>query len=179
MLIPSGRTLVLVGERVALAEMVEEDQPLFHKWLSENAELRALIDDNRIPTKEDQRKWFDRTKQPGWKFFSLVTIEGDLIGHAGFVNIDENEKTAVMRITIGNPQFLGKGIGSEAVGLLSKFGFEAAGWDRLTLRVLETNLRAIRVYEKNGFRITGKESSDGKIKLNMSLSRIEYLKNIL
>lgn len=173
------RVIVLAGNRVALAEMTEADQPHFQHWLSGNVKLRALIDDQHIPTMEDQLKWFQRIQEPDRKFFSLVTVPGHmLIGNAGFVDIDEKEKKAVMRITIGNPEFLGKGLGSQAVGLLEKFAFEHVGWKLITLKVLEKNSRAVRTYEKNGFRTTGKKLCDGKMKLNMSLSRIEYLKNI-
>ncbi|MFA5799506.1 MAG: GNAT family N-acetyltransferase, partial [Candidatus Peribacteraceae bacterium] len=131
----SERAIILQGERVALAEMTETDQPHFQRWLSGNVKLRELIDDHHIPTMEDQWKWFRRIQEPDRKFFSLVTVpDGRLIGNAGFVDIDEKEKKAVMRITIGNPEFLGKGLGSEATALLVRYAFTNTGWDLLNLQ---------------------------------------------
>ncbi|GEM_PF-1433047 len=173
--IPSGRTLVLVGGRVALAEMTEEDQPHFQCWLSGNVKLRELIDDHHIPTMEDQMKWFKRIQEPDRKFFSLVTVPGHtLIGNAGFVQIDPQGGSAVLRITIGNPGYLGKGLGSEAVALLVRYAFQHAGWDLLNLKVLKGNSRAVRTYEKNGFKVIREDLRDGKTILTMALDRPSF-----
>lgn len=166
------RTVVLAGERVALLEMEEEDQPHFRQWLSENRELRELINDLRVPTEETQEKWFARSQQPDRKFFSLVTVpERELIGNAGFVDIDESQKKATLRITIGNPVYLGKGLGSEAVSLLARYAFEVAEWETLILEVLETNVRAIKSYEKAGFTRVSEALKDGKMIVTMELRK--------
>ncbi len=152
--------------------MIAADQPQFRLWLSENAELRGLIDDRRIPTDEDQMKWFKRVQEPDRKFFSLVTVpNGELIGNCGFVEIDAAKKSAILRITIGNPAFLGQGLGSEAVELMTRFGFEQAGWQHIALHVLKTNARAVRSYEKAGFVPCSEEEKDGKTLLMMTLDR--------
>ncbi len=164
------REFILAGEKVALAEMVEEDQALFQRWLSENPELRELIDDLRIPTMEDQRNWFKRLQKPDRRFFSLLAVlEGVLIGNAGFVEIDPEKKSAMLRITIGHPEFHGKGFGSEAVALLVRYAFEIAAWRTLRLTVLKTNTRAVRTYEKVGFRIQSEHLHNGKEMLTMEL----------
>ena len=166
------RETVLAGEKVALAEMIQEDQVLFQRWLSENSELRDLIADTRVPTMEDQMHWFKRVQQPDRKFFSLLTLPDSLlIGNAGFVDIDAEKKSAWLRITIGNPECQGKGLGSEAVGLLVRYAFEIARWHRLLLKVLVSNARAIRTYERAGFTILREDLQDGREMLVMSLIR--------
>jgi RimJ/RimL family protein N-acetyltransferase len=165
------RTIILSGKHVALAGMTAEDQPHFQAWLSGNAELRALIDDHRVPTLEDQHKWFERSKQPDRKMFSIITVpQHDLIGNGGFVNIDPAKKEATLRITIGHVQSLGKGWGSEATGLLIKHAFQSMGLERIVLKVLKTNARAIRAYEKNGFQAAG-DDPDNAATLLMTLSK--------
>jgi RimJ/RimL family protein N-acetyltransferase len=166
----SGRTIVLSGKRVALAVMTEADQPSFQSWLAGNPDLRALIDDHRVPTLEDQQRWFERVRQPDRKFFSLVTVpSGELIGNAGFVDIDASAGTATLRITIGHPDALGKGLGSEAVELLTEYAFSVVRWKLLTLKVLKDNVRAVRTYEKAGFVKTGEDLQDGKTICTMTL----------
>ncbi len=170
-----GRTIVLSGKRVALSVMTEEDQPLFQSWLAGNADLRALIADHRIPTPEDQKRWFTRVQQPDRKFFSLVTLpEGELIGNAGFVDIDPKKGVATLRITIGHPDALGKGFGSEAVVLLTEYAFSVAHWKLLTLKVLKENVRAIRTYEKAGFVPTGEDLQDGETICTMTLEAASF-----
>lgn len=163
------RDIVLSGEKVALATMTEADQTKFCVWL-QNDELRELIDDPRVPGLEDQLKWFKRVQQPDRKFFSLVTVpEGILIGNCGFVDIDSAKNEAVLRITIGNPDYRGKGLGTEAVSLLLRHARTQSGWKRLTLKVLKSNLRAVRTYEKTGFKPLSEEKKKGKELLTMAL----------
>lgn len=163
------RQIVLPGERVALAEMTEADQEYFCRWL-QDPELRSLIDDHRVPTMEDQMRWHERVQQPDRKFFSLVTIpDMQLIGNAGFVDIDPAKETATLRITIGHPEARGKGYGSEGVELLLRYGFEMKRWKRIKLVVLKTNQRAIRTYEKAGF--VPSEVQENDATLSMVLQR--------
>lgn len=146
------RNIVLTGEQVALVEMMKEDQPFFQKWHAESEELRTLIDDHSVPTMDDQLRWFERSKQPDRCMFSIVLSgSNELIGHGGFVDIDAHKRMAQLRITIGNPAYWGRGLGTEATGLLVEYGFSKLQLTSIWLRVLPSNTRAIRSYEKVGF----------------------------
>ncbi len=161
------RKSVLTGTHVSLAEMVEADQTKFCVWL-QNPALRSLIDDSRVPDLKEQMKWFLRVQQPDRKFFSIVTVlHGELIGNCGFVDIDPVRQEATLRITIGNPDFIGKGYGSEAVKLLVRYGCESMSLKRILLKVLESNTRAIRAYEKAGFTLHSREQSNEQPILTM------------
>ena len=61
------------------------------------------------------------------------------------------------RIQIGEPAGRGRGLGSEAIRLLLAYGFETLGLHRIELRVHENNPRAIRCYERAGFRREGEK----------------------
>lgn len=162
-----ARQIALAGTQVSLAEMTEADQTKFCVWL-QSEELRSLIDDPRAPGLEDQMQWFQRVQQPDRKFFSLLTVPGgELIGNCGFVDIDAATQEATLRITIGNPDFLGRGLGSEAVSLLVRYGCERMSLKRILLNVLATNARAIRTYEKAGFQRQGEETKNGNTLLIM------------
>ncbi len=163
------RELVLSGANVALAVMIEEDQPKFQEWL-QNSVLREQIDDARVPTMEDQKKWFLRVQEPDRKFFSLVTVpDSALIGNCGFVDIVPDKNEATLRITIGDSTSHGKGYGTEAVGLLLKHGFEVLKLKRILLKVLTSNLRAVRTYEKVGFAVLSENTENNKAILTMSI----------
>jgi len=166
-----NRTNVLTGTLTALRPMTEADQTKFCVWL-QNDELRSLIDDPRQPGLEDQMKWFKRVQQPDRKFFSIVTVpEGILIGNCGFVDIDAARQEATLRITIGNPDYVGKGLGTEAVQLLVSYGFGTMSLKHIILKVLDTNVRAIRTYEKAGFTKASEEKKEGKTIVTMSLMK--------
>lgn len=165
------RSVAMGGEHVALAAMTEADQTKFCLWL-QSAELRTLIHDPRIPSLEDQMQWFRRVQKSDRMFFSLVTVpDGVLIGNCGFVDIDASGHEATLRITIGNPDYIGKGFGTEAVELLVRYGFSSMNLKRISLKVLASNDRAIRTYEKVGFVRESENMSDGKKIVTMILSQ--------
>lgn len=167
--------IILSGERVALALMTEADQTMFCTWL-QSPVLREQIDDPRIPTMEEQQRWFQRVQKADRKFFSLVTIsDGTLIGNCGFVDIDPVKNEATLRITIGDPNAHGKGYGTEAVQLLLKYGFEVMKLKCVLLKVLKLNQRAVRTYEKAGFTVLSENIENDKAILTMSIKNPQAL----
>jgi aminoglycoside 6'-N-acetyltransferase len=54
-----------------------------------------------------------------------------------------------------SPRSQGHGLGTEAVSLLARFLYEQRGHHRLTIDPAAANHRAIRCYEKVGFRRVG------------------------
>lgn len=103
--------------------------------------------------------WFQKTKQPDRRMLSIVTVPNhDLVGHGGFVDIDPQERTAQFRITIGNPDYWGKGLGTEATTLFLRYGFETMQLGSVWLRVFHWNARAVKCYERAGFRSAGEET---------------------
>jgi RimJ/RimL family protein N-acetyltransferase len=64
-----------------------------------------------------------------------------------------------------------RGFGSEAISLVSRFAFQELLLGEITLEVLESNLRAIRSYEKSGFIVTGEVQEDEQTFLKMHLVR--------
>lgn len=168
-----NRDIISGGERIALARMTEEDQPSFHAW-QQNPELRRLIDDPRVPTMDDQLRWFARAQEPDRRMFSLVTLpEHRLIGHGGFVDIASQKRTAQFRITIGDPEAWGQGYGTEATRLVLRYGFKELGFMQIWLRVRNDNTRAIRSYEKVGFQRAGPEEGNPEIlRMTIEVSQV-------
>jgi diamine N-acetyltransferase len=59
-------------------------------------------------------------------------------------------------IFIGETQHQSQGYGQQALRLILRHAFHDLGLHRLYLTVLDDNARAIRVYEKCGFRVEGR-----------------------
>jgi RimJ/RimL family protein N-acetyltransferase len=103
-----------------------------------------------------------------------------LIGSCGFFNLDQRNRSSEFGIMIGDKSNWNKGYGTEAVRLLCQHGFNTLNLNRIYLRVLENNLRAIRAYEKAGFTHEGRqrqaEFRDGKYidMLVMSMLKEEF-----
>lgn len=152
-----NRDIILVGGKVALGEMLTEDQQRFWEW-HQNPELLRLIVDHYAPTIEEQHAWFEKTREPDRKMFSILLVPSNtLIGHGGFVDIDRAVGSAQFRITIGDSLYWGRGYGTEATKLILRHGFGPLALRRIWLRVLPSNVRALRSYQKIGFREVGRE----------------------
>ena len=63
-------------------------------------------------------------------------------------------------ILIGDKEFWNRGYGTDATRALVRWGFDGLNLNRIWLRVYEDNARAIRCYEKVGFRIEGRLRQD-------------------
>src|SRR5919107_1358942 len=64
--------------------------------------------------------------------------------------------SAMFHITIGEKDVWGKGYGTEATQLMLEHAFAHLGLHRVALAVFSFNERAIRSYEKAGFRVEGR-----------------------
>ncbi|MAS06975.1 MAG: GNAT family N-acetyltransferase [Ahrensia sp.] len=87
----------------------------------------------------------------------IIEHDGSLIGEVRLDRIDRTDRRASLAIGIADPALLGKGLGTEAARLALAHAFETLGLHRISVRVLARNGRAIRSYEKCGFRIEGRE----------------------
>ena len=64
-------------------------------------------------------------------------------------------RTASLGILIGEKDYQGRGFGPDAVRTMLKFAFDELNLHRVELDVMAFNTRAIRCYEKVGFRHEG------------------------
>ena len=86
------------------------------------------------------------------RFFAVRDESGTLVGHYYF-----EEKEDVLEYGIGlRPEFTGQGLGLEVFLAGLDFATERFAPATITLAVAAFNARAIRVYERAGFRETGR-----------------------
>jgi aminoglycoside 6'-N-acetyltransferase len=97
--------------------------------------------------------WPERTKEPVEQLTLLV--DGEIAGYIQFAEeADPNARHAELDIFLG-PDHLGRGLGTEAMRLVVRHLIEERGHHRITLYTSPENGRAIRSYEKAGFRSVG------------------------
>ena len=86
--------------------------------------------------------------------FAIQTLDGKHIGMCGVYNFSACD--GQIGIRIGDKKYWGKGYGTDTVSILVNFCLTILGVARIWLKVLPTNGRAIRCYEKCGFTKCGK-----------------------
>lgn len=87
--------------------------------------------------------------------FLLIAPDGRIIGESVINEIDWSARRANFRICIFHTGDCGQGIGSWAIAKTRDFAFREAGLHRLALDVFSFNERAIRAYQKAGFKKEG------------------------
>ncbi len=93
--------------------------------------------------------------------FSIRTLEDDrLIGGIGLYLPEVHGRDAFVGIVIGEREFWGRGFGTDAMRLILRYAFTELNLHRVSLGVHDYNPRALRSYEKAGFRIEGRTRKD-------------------
>ncbi|MFI5262529.1 MAG: GNAT family N-acetyltransferase [Candidatus Limnocylindrales bacterium] len=83
-------------------------------------------------------------------------VDDRLIGLTTFSALDPDNGSALFHITIGERDAWGRGLGTDATDRMLGHAFERLGLHRVGLSVFSFNERAIRAYQKVGFRVEGR-----------------------
>ncbi|MBS1213669.1 MAG: acetyltransferase, family, partial [Proteobacteria bacterium] len=152
---------LLRGKNVRLtAQDMEQAAAQYFQW-SQDAEYMRLVDgDPPVPlslkaTKDvNERDWPE--DDPNNIMFLIRANEDDrIIGFANLDYISWAHGDSYMGIGLGDRTCWGRGYGSEAMNILLRYAFTELNLHRLTLTVFEFNERAVRMYQRCGFKIEG------------------------
>jgi len=146
----------LIGERLYLRPLEMEDVSTCLRWINDPEVTRTLAM-YRPLNEPREREWFEGLYKDDREILvAIVLKENDKhIGNIGLHRIEWKERQAELGIMIGEKDEWDKGYGAEAIRLMLEYGFERLGLHRIYLRVYANNPRAIRCYEKAGFRQEG------------------------
>lgn len=109
--------------------------------------------------KEDMEKRWENP-QPERYPFSVRTLADDkLIGFLGLW-VDLIHSDAWVGLGIGDRDFWSKGYGTDMMKIALRYAFLELGLQRVSLGLHEYNPRALRSYEKAGFRLEGRTRKD-------------------
>jgi RimJ/RimL family protein N-acetyltransferase len=151
-------TNVFRGTLVCLTTVdIEKDSDCMARWFSDS-EFQQLLDSgpSNLWTTAQVKEWIEKNYDSLY-MFSIHTIEDDrTIGHIDLSGIDWTAGNAWVGIGIGEREFWGKGYGREAMKLIMRYGFDQLNLKRISLTVFEYNQRAIKAYQKLGFREEGR-----------------------
>lgn len=154
-------------------EKVEGKHMLEISKMLEDEEAREMVGVVAIPALEDY-------KGNNSICYAILGEQEEFVGVVELFNISWKNRRAELSITI-KPSIRGKGYGYKAIKKILEIGFEDYGINRIWLRVLETNKKAISLYEKLGFVqegvCRGESLRGGKFinQIQMSLLMMEWV----
>jgi len=147
----------LIGEKIYLKASDETDAQVVA--LSENHPAPRAALYHALPTSVEQQK--DKIKKllsdPNSVALTICTIEPDEpIGITFLTRIDWVGRMATFYIAIAEEKNWSQGYGSEATRLMRDYTFATLNLNRLQLHVSVENEKAVRAYEKAGFKREGR-----------------------
>ncbi|MBT3451353.1 aminotransferase class III-fold pyridoxal phosphate-dependent enzyme [archaeon] len=123
------------------------------KWLND-PEVNLYLETRKVTIEELIKYVNDKNNNLNCLFLGIYCKSNDKhIGNIKLEPIDFVNKTATLGILIGNKDYWGKGIATEATKLISDYAFNKLGLIEVNLGVISENKAAIRVYEKVGFKV--------------------------
>jgi len=148
----------LVGSSVALRRPEPEDLSAVVRWYRDPELARLTRYQTRPMTHAEIERFFQvRMLAADALAYSIVELpQWRLIGFTTFSSLDPDNASVLFHITIGEHDAWGRGLGTEATELMVRHAFEGLLLHRVGLTVFSYNVRAIRAYEKAGFRVEGR-----------------------
>ena len=148
----------IVGRHVALRRPAAEDLDAVARWSRDPEVARLTRYQTRPMSHADVERFFRmRLLAADALAYSIVELPAwQLIGFTTFSSLDGDNGSLLFHITIGERDAWGRGLGTEATEMMLGHAFERLGLHRVGLTVFSYNTRAIRAYEKAGFRIEGR-----------------------
>jgi len=148
----------LIGERVYLKPLEREDLVYIRRWAND-PEIRGLTGEATPMSEAGADEFLERVRRESDRIWFVVALrENDQpIGEAGLLRMFHPWRNTDLTLIIGDKDAWGQGYGTEAINLLLDYAFGYLGFHRVSVGVVGFNERAIRFYEKAGFRKEGIE----------------------
>lgn len=153
--------LITESDKLRIRTLEDEDKFVLAKWLSDPEILQYYEGrDNPFDVEKVERTFFKKEKgvTP-----CIVEYDGTPIGYIQFYEVDEeyrytygyandSGKLYGMDQFIGESAYWNKGVGTQLVRMMVEYLIDKKGADRIVMDPQSWNERAIRCYEKCGFK---------------------------
>jgi RimJ/RimL family protein N-acetyltransferase len=132
----------------------------FSRW-NRDSEYHRLLDTepSKVASVKSIKDWVEKVlekENADHIFFTIHTLDDDhLIGFIGLDSLEWTHGDAFVFIALGEREYWGRGYGTDAMRVILRYAFTEINLHRVSLDVFSYNPRAIRSYEKAGFKHEG------------------------
>jgi RimJ/RimL family protein N-acetyltransferase len=149
---------LFTGKLIRLAAPLVEDAEIRARWTHDEEYMRTVDTDFAQPkTVESCRNALQEVISDSTivEFHVRTLDEDQLIGFVALHSIEWNNQKGSLAIGIGEAGYRGKGYGTDALRVILNYAFNELILHRVGLDVIASNGRAVRAYEKVGFKREG------------------------
>lgn len=148
-----------------LRPMTADEIPIFYQWATQSDATPFWYEDGRIPTYEEftrdwKRYYFDGSEPEKGSCF-VILAGGKAIGQINYNAVNREGNSVELDIIIAEDVDKNKGYGTDALKTLVKHLFQNMNIQLCWIDAVTDNTRAIRAYEKAGFKTTYSFVSQG------------------
>lgn len=145
----------IVGKNISIRPITESDLQMKVDWINDPDINKYLH--YEIPLCLDKTvAWFQRASKDNTRYDLIIETTGkEPIGLIGLTGINQRYQTAEFYIAIGNKNFWGKGIGTEATSLINDWAFNSLGIYKLWATIRAENKAMIAMMKKVGYQVEG------------------------
>jgi RimJ/RimL family protein N-acetyltransferase len=143
----------LVGTSICLDPITSDDAGDLD-WLAREEGVQRFTRVPSEPRPDFGDTWAARYVH-GWQDgtragFAIRTLDGEFLGLAGFVELDRDAREGELGYVVAT-HARGHGVATQAVGLLTRWGFDDLGLERITLLIDVANPGSEKVAERCGY----------------------------
>ncbi|QBD80916.1 N-acetyltransferase [Ktedonosporobacter rubrisoli] len=146
----------LVSERTYLRPLEPaQDSHLYATWHNDEEVRRyfSIYPGSEVRNKERLESLYKDSRHI--IFGVALTSDNSLIGLVGLRDINYMNQSAELYVIVGERSLWGKGYGTEAARLMSRYGFMELNLNRIQAQTMEENIGGWRAAEKAGFKYEG------------------------
>jgi RimJ/RimL family protein N-acetyltransferase len=143
------------GKKVILRRPIDSDAAFFARWYNEpDVMAKCGFTENTTLEKElaAVRRCMD-SKDRDW--YTITDKAGRTVGETGLLRMFPEWRCTDLTLIIPDPNDQGKGYGTEAITLMFERAFIHWNFNRIAIGVVGFNQKALRFYEKVGFKREG------------------------
>lgn len=144
---------MIQGERLYLRSLRAEDiEGGYREWLQDPA-INQYLEARFSVYNYDQLKDFIQNINASSTdyLFGIFDKDDTYVGNIKIGGINWIHRTAEVGLLIGNRDYWGKGFGSEAIYLVTEYGFNTLNLRKLWAGAYSTNKGSVRAFEKAGY----------------------------
>lgn len=147
----------MVGEKCYLSPVQHEDAAAWAAWMNDLEVSLPLGDEAyTVYALEKMQAEITDVINSQAHIFSIVDCKNNaLIGRCLLFSIDPVNRSAMFGIVIGEKSYWNHGYGQEATRLMLDYAFNLLNLHSVMLGVFSFNQRAIKAYERVGFKVIG------------------------